>query len=329
MEYRNSFGQRYGPRLVSITRCDLGQSFELNLDTSEYTSASYPPMPRTKEEIARRGLQIPTTYVSDKPTLRIEITTTDTGERKELFGHIARHVVTTRKQIPLEGSHSQLQQSVTDAWYIDLKRRRVKGVKQLGQRSGNWLTLEQGSDVLSHADGDTLRAKRDHAMLAMLLGCGLRRSELTGLEMDEIQTRQGHWAIVDLIGKGGHVRTVPIPQWVKHALDVWRVAAGVTEGRIFRAVSRAGKVWGEGISQNVVWYVVRSCCRRAGLDHIVPHDLRRTCAKLCHASGGELEQIQFLLGHASVLTTERYLGCKQNLGHPVNDRFSLKIATAA
>jgi site-specific recombinase XerD len=101
---------------------------------------------------------------------------------------------------------------------------RVKGVKQLGQRSGNWLTLEQGSDVLSHADGDTLRAKRDHAMLAMLLGCGLRRSELTGLEMDEIQTRQGHWAIVDLIGKGGRVRTVPIPQWVKHALDAWRVA---------------------------------------------------------------------------------------------------------
>ena len=177
---------------------------------------------------------------------------------------------------------------------------RVKGVKQLGQRSGNWLTLEQGSDVLSHADGDTLRAKRDHAMLAMLLGCGLRRSELTGLD-----------------GKGGHVRTVPIPQWVKHALDVWTVAAGVTEGRIFRAVSRAGKVWGEGISQNVVWYVVRSCCRRAGLDHIAPHDLRRTCAKLCYASGGELEQIQFLLGHASVLTTERYLGCKQNLGHPV------------
>jgi site-specific recombinase XerC len=93
--------------------------------------------------------------------------------------------------------------------------------------------------VLSHAYGDTLRAKRDHAMLAMLLGCGLRRSELTGLEMDEIQTRQGHWAIVDLIGKGGHVRTVPIPQWVKHALDVWTVAAGVTEGRIFRAVSKA------------------------------------------------------------------------------------------
>src|SRR5579862_9499788 len=84
-----------------------------------------------------------------------------------------------------------------------------------------------------------------------------------------------------------------------------------------------GKVWGNGISQNVVWYVVKSCCERVGLEHIAPHDLRRTCAKLCHTSGGELEQIQFLLGHASVQTTERYLGCKQNLGHPVNDLFDL------
>jgi site-specific recombinase XerD len=83
-------------------------------------------------------------------------------------------------------------------------------------------------------------------------------------------------------------------------------------------------VWGSGLSQNVVWYVVRTCCERAGLEHIAPHDLRRTCAKLCHDRGGELEQIQFLLGHASVQTTERYLGCKQNLGHPVNDLFDLR-----
>src|SRR5205809_217145 len=202
---------------------------------------------------------------------------------------------------------------------------RVKGVKQLGQRSGNWLTLVQSSAVLSHARGDGLRAKRDYAMLAMLLGCGLRRSELADLEIDEVQTRQGHWAIVDLIGKGGRIRTVPIPQWAKDALDLWISAARVTQGKIFRAVSKTGKVWGEGLSQNVVWYVVRSCCRRAGLDHIAPHDLRRTCAKLCYDSGGELEQIQFLLGHVSVQTTERYLGCKQNLGSPVNDRFNLKV----
>jgi integrase len=201
---------------------------------------------------------------------------------------------------------------------------RVKGVKQLGHRSGNWLSLDQSSEVLRSARGDGLRAKRDYAMLAVLLGCGLRRSELVGLETDEIQTRQDHWAIVDLIGKGRRVRTVPIPQWVKKALDQWVVEAGITQGKIFRAVTKRGKVWGKGISQNLVWYVVRNCCKGVGLEHIAPHDLRRTCAKLCHSGGGELEQIQFLLGHASVQTTERYLGCKQNLGHPVNDRFALE-----
>jgi site-specific recombinase XerD len=201
---------------------------------------------------------------------------------------------------------------------------RVKGLKQLGFRSGNWLSAEQSSQVLKHACGDGMRAKRDYAMLAMLFGCGFRRSELVGLELDDVQMRQGHWAVVDLIGKGGHIRTVPIPAWVKAALDQWTRAAGVSEGKIFRAVARLGKVWGRGISQNVVWYVVRTCCERAGLEHIAPHDLRRTCAKLCHDGGGELEQIQFLLGHASVQTTERYLGCKQNLGHPVNDLFDLR-----
>jgi len=201
---------------------------------------------------------------------------------------------------------------------------RVRGVKQLGFRSGNWLSVEQSSEVLKHACGDSMREKRDYAMLAMLFGCGFRRSELVGLELDDIQMRQGHWAVVDLIGKGGHIRTVPIPNWVKAALDQWTRAANVTEGKIFRRVARKGRVWGKGLSQNVVWYVVRICCQKAGLEHIAPHDLRRTCAKLCHDRGGELEQIQFLLGHASVQTTERYLGCKQNLGHPVNDLVDLR-----
>jgi integrase len=206
---------------------------------------------------------------------------------------------------------------------------RVKGVKQLGHRSGNWLSLDQSSKVLEHACGDSLRAKRDYAMLAMLLGCGLRRSELVGLETDEIQVRQDHWAIVDLVGKGRRVRTVPIPHWVKQALDRWIAAAGTMDGKIFRAVSKRGKIWGKGISQNLVWCVVRNRCKGAGLEHIAPHDLRRTCAKLCHSGGGELEQIQFLLGHASVQTTERYLGCKQNLGHPENDRFTLGTRMAS
>ena len=201
---------------------------------------------------------------------------------------------------------------------------RVKGVKQLGFRAGNWLSAEESSEVLRRAHGESMRAKRDYAMLAMLFGCGFRRSELVGLDMNELQVRQGHWAVVDLIGKGGHIRTVPVPGWVKAALDQWTKAARVSEGRIFRAVAKTGKVWGQGVSQNVVWYVVKTCCQRAGLDRIAPHDLRRTCAKLCHSNGGEIEQIQFLLGHASVQTTERYLGCKQRFREAVNDRLGIE-----
>ncbi|WP_221761703.1 site-specific integrase [Edaphobacter aggregans] len=136
---------------------------------------------------------------------------------------------------------------------------------------------------------------------------------------------QGHWAI-DLVGKGDHVRTVTMPIWVKSTVDRWMAAAAVTEGRVFRAVSRHGTSWGRGTSGNDIWYVVRSCAQRIELDHLAPQDLRRTCAKLCRVAGSELEQIQFLLGHASVLTTERYFGCMQNLEEPVNDRFGSLLA---
>lgn len=129
MEFRNYEGQRRedgsqqwlsGPRLAAITRCDLGQVFELNLDAAEYVSAPYPPKPLTQAEIEARGLGNPNISSSTEPTLRIETTTLDTGERKEFFGHIARHVIITRKQITLEGSHSEPQETVTDGWYIDL-----------------------------------------------------------------------------------------------------------------------------------------------------------------------------------------------------------------
>jgi site-specific recombinase XerD len=199
--------------------------------------------------------------------------------------------------------------------------RRVMGVKQLGSRLGNWLSCDQAKLLLEEANGEDLRSIRDLAMMAILLGCGLRRAELSAQKVEDMEVRQRDWAIVDLVGKGSHVRTVPMPNWVKEAVDRWLIAAKIEAGRVFRAVSRHGTPWGKGISENVIWYVVRRCAERSRIEHLAPHDLRRTCAKLCHAAGGEIEQIQFLLGHASVLTAERYLGCKQNLEEPVNDRF--------
>jgi site-specific recombinase XerD len=92
--------------------------------------------------------------------------------------------------------------------------RRVKGVRRLGVRLGNWLTPDQGRRLLDHVHLATPREARDHAMLAMLIGCGLRRGELLALTLESVQQREEHWVIADLVGKGGHVRTVPIPSWV-------------------------------------------------------------------------------------------------------------------
>ena len=161
-------------------------------------------------------------------------------------------------------------------------------MKQLGSRSGNWLTRHQARMLLEKSDGESLRRIRDVAMISILLACGLRRAELVSLRKEAVQIRQGHWAIVDLVGKGGHVRTVPVPGWVKSAVDRWMSAADVTEGRVFRAVSRHGTAWGKGVTENVVRYVVRNCAVRMQLDHLAPHELRRTFAKLCHVNGGRV-----------------------------------------
>ena len=78
------------------------------------------------------------------------------------------------------------------------------------------------------------------------------------------------------------------------------------------------------MSPKVLWDVVRAAAGRAGIANLAPHDLRRTCARLCHLAGGELDQIRFLLGHVSIQTTERYLGCKQRLRCAVNDRLGIE-----
>jgi site-specific recombinase XerD len=202
--------------------------------------------------------------------------------------------------------------------------RRVRGPKRLGVRLGNWLTAQQGKALLSIPAGTSVRGKRDFAMLALLLGCGLRRSELVHLTMEHLQQREEHRAIIDLVGKRGHVRTVPIPAWVKDAIDIWSKTANIKTGRLFRCVNKTGAIWGRGMTEKVVWCTVRECASKARLEKLAPHDLRRTCARLCHESGGELEQIQFLLGHVSVQTTERYLGCKQRLREAVNDKIGLE-----
>ncbi len=128
-----------------------------------------------------------------------------------------------------------------------------RGVKQLGVRFGNWLSADGARRLWQSPDGETIKGKRDRAILAVLPGCGLRRRELADLAFGHLQEREAHWAIIDLIGKGGHIRTVPVPDRVKAAIDEWAAAADIGTGKVFRRVCRAGKHWGEGASLNA-WF---------------------------------------------------------------------------
>jgi hypothetical protein len=154
VEYQNATGggvhpdgasdMRPGPHLASITRCDLGQTFELNLEDREYVGFPYPQWPLARIEIATRGQLVLQKIDSAAPTVRIETTTVDTGEKKEMFGHMARHVITTWKQTLLAGSHAEPQETMTDGWYIDLDTSITCDVKWPGDK-GSHAHLRVGS----------------------------------------------------------------------------------------------------------------------------------------------------------------------------------------
>src|SRR3974377_1904434 len=128
---------------------------------------------------------------------------------------------------------------------------RVKGVPSKGVRIGNWLTAKQAQALLNAPDASTNKGLRDRAILAVLLGCGLRRSAVAALTFKHIQQRDGRWCIVDLVGKHGRVRTVPMPTWCKVAVDAWATAARIADGPVFRSLNRSGQSRATALSEQV------------------------------------------------------------------------------
>ncbi len=167
------------------------------------------------------------------------------NEKSELGLNEAAVFVSRKSEFPLRlGAVRRLAYEAADSGLLssDLAAgiRRVKGVKKLGLRLGNWLTAEQGQALWQSPDSHRMKGKRDRALL---LACGLRRHEAVSLRLDHLQQQEDHWAIVDLMGKGGHIRTAPIPDWVIAELNEWLSAAGIDRGRIFRKVTKMGRIW--------------------------------------------------------------------------------------
>jgi site-specific recombinase XerD len=189
---------------------------------------------------------------------------------------------------------------------------KVRGPRRSCVRVGNWLSVHQAEDLLALPDISTTKGLRDRAALSVLMGAGLRRGELCALRCEHLQQREGRWVIADLIGKRGRIRTVPVPGWCKAAIDVWTAAVQLSAGPVFRPLNKGGHVIGAQLTPQSIFHMVRSYGVRLGL-RLAPHDLRRSYAKLAHKGRAALEQIQITLGHESIVTTERYLGVRQDL----------------
>jgi integrase len=161
-------------------------------------------------------------------------------------------------------------------------------------------------------------------MVGLLLGCLVAALGSRGFEPRSAAVERGSPGHCEF-GRQGSTATNRTSAIVVQGTCRCLAPAFRSDGKVFRQVLKGGIVQPSGVTANVVWYAVKRCAGQAGINNLAPHDLRRTCARLCHGSGGELEQIQFLLGHASVQTTERYIGSKQKLQDAVNDRLGISV----
>lgn len=198
----------------------------------------------------------------------------------------------------------------------------IKSIPVRGVRMGTWLSTEQVSALLARHPGDQLAETRDRCILALLTGAALRRAELASLTCGHVQTLNGRCVLLDLVGKGGRVRTVPLPSWATAPLYEWLDAAGIKTGPVLRRVWH-GKVSEEGLTADHIHAIVKAAGRRIGVPQLAPHDLRRTAAALSHKGGAKMTGIQALLGHSNIQTTSRYLSAVDVLADPAGDYIKL------
>lgn len=191
----------------------------------------------------------------------------------------------------------------TDA-YLHIKH--VRSVR--GSRLPKGRALEQGEiEALlktCSGDGRGIAAARDEAIITLMLGCGPRRSEVVGLDVGNIDWREGS---VRVLGKGNKERLVFLPERTERSLHRWvRVVRGDHPGPLFTRIRRHGDNTGERLSDQAIYHILQVRGREAGLEEFSPHDLRRTFATRLLDNGEDLVTVKELMGHASVTTTQDY-----------------------
>lgn len=150
---------------------------------------------------------------------------------------------------------------------------------------------------------ETPAGARDAALIAVLLGAGLRRAEAVRLQMANYDTDSGD---LDVEGKGRQERIVPLTNGTADAVAAWLRTRGDEPGPLFLRVSQTGQIEAEGITAQAAWNALQKRIRQAGLKDMTPHDLRRAFATYLLEAGADVFSVQKLMGHARPETTLRY-----------------------
>lgn len=206
-------------------------------------------------------------------------------------------------------------------WYeIDSMR----GEKIASVKYGNRLSLEQVQTLLDTPDKATLMGKRDRALMGVMLGAGLRRTEASLLEFKHLTQIAGHWRIVDVPAKHGKYVNAKLASWAKQLIDSWAKSAGIRKGRIFLAMGKHGTLLKErrGIDARTIYQIVT----KYAPEGIAPHDLRRSFATLARYGGAPLEGIKTDLGHEDLSTTDKYIGDMPDSAPPSGDFIMVELA---
>ena len=206
---------------------------------------------------------------------------------------------------------------------------RVRNVRQTGTPSATSLSRQKSEELINAPDGQTTKGMRDRVLLALLVGCALRRREAVNLDVEDIQYESGRAVLIRVVGQRGRIRrSVAIPDWIEEAIAQWLSVAQIKSGPLLRAVSRLGMIASSRLSAQTVFNTVQEYGKHIGVV-VRPHDLRRTCARLCCPNDAGLDQIRMLLGHASLATTARYLSGRQNVSTAASQRVRLRWKQAS
>lgn len=193
---------------------------------------------------------------------------------------------------------------------------RVPGVRHNGRKCGQWLTKDQARHLLNVPQSGIIGI-RDRAILSVMIGAGLRRSEVVSLKLYHFQRRDNRHVIIDLIGKGNRVRSIPIADWVYERVRDWLDIASITTGYIFRRVRRGGCVMETVLTDRAIYDIIKK------YTDVAPHDLRRSYCHFCYDSGADLLQLSYMMGHASMKTTQRYLNAEVDFKNAPCDGWDL------